>query len=147
MFPTCKKRVSHVIRGIMRYVVTLILTTLSLLEGCLSLSINHYLTTLLCHQGMQHEMMQKSEQHAAPMEASKLRKKTDDPYRDQQPESVSQTAEEAVHRDKLARNKYVSALEESEQVTSKMKGKREVRKVELHSFVVVVIFSRVPLNY
>ena len=89
---------------------------------------------------MQHEVRQKSELQAALIEIHKLRKEFNDHLKAQQPWGAGSAVvgvaqldknEGAVGGDFLARNKFSTALEESEQATSKMKGKEEVGENEM----------------
>ena len=88
---------------------------------------------------MQHEMRQKSEGQAALMEILKLRKEMDDRFRALPPGGAVSTivgmaemgsGEGAVGGVSLGRNVFSTALDESEQATSKLKGKEEVGENE-----------------
>ena len=88
---------------------------------------------------MQHEMRQKSEGQAALMEILKLRKEMEDRFRALPPGGAVSTivgmaemgsGEGAVGGVSLGRNVFSTALDESEQATSKLKGKEEVGENE-----------------
>lgn len=97
------------------------------------------ITALPCLQVMQHEMRQKSEGQAVLMEILKLRKEMDDRFRALPPGGAVSTVvgmaemgsgEGAVGGVSLGRNVFSTALDESEQATSKLKGKEEVGENE-----------------